>query len=429
MRRLSARYNDETKDTTMKNSSDAVYLNVTFSNPTPYESDGVTPRPDPFIARYNKTKTEPIVGKANDYYLTPLRFDLPLTEVPLFIYPVKPNQPATTGQESTCLIGIEYGGIDYDSSLRFDEQGVLAPQENNPAPISYAPIVNQNKMAEQIVTDYYYVFSYQYMITSINNALIRAFNASGVGTVMSGLGGVEIIPRLYYSEAESRIHLVVTEAFMQTGAEIYFNEALFRFLDGFPLRALGYRGVNPQKNYFFRLIRNYQKYNTYVAPPGVPSGIGIGGYYDNITAPIPINTYWDYEQEYFANYLWFSLKRLVIVSGSIPIVSENIPVFQGIDGTGIVQTGEFSNLPIISDFVPIIESAKDPRSIAYFLPSAQYKLIDMKASTGITKIDIQVYWEDTLGRLFPLYLPSTQTGSIKFGFIKKTLANNDIERL
>src|SRR5271167_3044289 len=143
---------------TVEQVDDNIYVNVVIS---PFlMNSGVFE----IAAEYQVTKTIPILSKCNDYYCSIVNFRIPLNDIPLFIMPIVPNQP--NSNLTTFKIGITTGGIDYSQSVIYvSETGAPVPLQNQPT---------------QVITLYYYVFSYQNLITAVNTALAAAFLASGL---------------------------------------------------------------------------------------------------------------------------------------------------------------------------------------------------------------------------------------------------------
>lgn len=154
---------------------DNIYVNVDFNNTDPND---IVPTP----AVFNATKTIPILDKANDYFCSVIRFDIPLDQIPIFIMPVNMNQAIPRDPTQTpFIIGIQYG-VNTNPSTYFSQNVFYFPQNSYTAPSQNDP----NKV--QIITPYYYVNNYQVLIDMINISLKLAINASGVGVLLDGLG-------------------------------------------------------------------------------------------------------------------------------------------------------------------------------------------------------------------------------------------------
>lgn len=331
-----------------------------------------------FPAEYVVSKTLPILTKCSDYYCSIIRFDIPLNDTPIMIMPIVPNQP--NPNLTPFIIGIRTGGVDFPQPVIYvPETGAV-----NPPPVQNQPT--------QVITPYYFCNTFQQLITSINTALAAAF-------VASGLAGNA--PYFFLNTTTDEIDLVVDIAtFAPTAtpavptpvpvATIFMNTELQVFLSAFEVNFVG---IQPNgRDFDFILVR-----------------FGLDTTIPPFTAGATQKLF---PQEYTTLSLWTSLNKIVLTSNSIPIISEYTPT----NNSGISST-----LPIITDFTPQIELAGQSRSIAYFVPTTQYRLVDMTSSEQLNTIDLKIYWQDKRQNLYPLFLSQFQEANIKIGFFKKSL--------
>lgn len=360
--------------------NDNVYLNVVFNNISSGAPGSVE---DSVIASYNVTKTLPIVDKCSDYYCSIVRFDIPLSTIPIIIVPIIPNQgnPNLT----TYVIGITLAGTDYPEPV------IYTPLNNSPVPV-------QNQIT-QVITPYYYIFGFQDLINDINEALHVSFAAAG------SPGGSGQDPFFWYNPQTQLISLYVSAAFIASGATIFMNTYLDSLLDGFQVFFNGFNQPNGH-DYTF-VIAN---------PTSNPISYYPYGYPMNVAFSVP-PVYYQFQQQYNVITYWFSLSKLIIATNTIPINREFIPGYNPDNS----QNGQATSFPIITDFVPELDFSNESRSIAYYNPTSQYRLVDMNSDTALYKIDLQILWEDRLGNLYPLYLKVNQTASVKLAFLKKSL--------
>lgn len=369
---------------TVEQVSDNIYVNVVFNHDN---INSIIPQ----AAEYKVTKTIPILDKCSDYYLSVIKFDLPLRDVPLYIFPVIPGSGLTN--IAPMVIGIRTGGVNYSVQL------IYKPDNNYIQP-------NQNDPNQQIITPYYFVYSYENLIKSINTALSSAYVSSG----LSLLG--HDYPYFYIDYKSQLINLVVDyRDFAPTAtpttpdpipvATIYMNEYLQFYLTSFPYNYIGDNISG--RAYEFNLV-TYGDYNLQSA---------IGGF--TINQKI-------FTQEYQTLNTWNALKKLLITTSSIPIISEYTPNNNsGSTSVGINNSGISATFPIISDFTPQLEFPGQTRSTAYYVPTSQYRLVDLKSDIQLNTIDLRVYWVDLYNNIYPLTLSIFQQGSIKLGFFKKIL--------
>lgn len=364
-------------DQTISQVGDNIYVNVSITAAL----NGVLSLYTP--AEYLVTKTIPILEKCDDYYCSVIRFAIPLTSVPLFIMPIKPAQldPNLT----PFIIGISTGGADFPQPV------IFTPQTNSPVPLPPIPT--------QVNSPYYYVYEYQLFITMINAALAAAFLASG-------LGGNN--PYFYLNPATEELSLVVDIAtFAPTAnpgvpnpiptATIFMNADLQTYLIAFQVISVATLGsFSPiGKDFIFNLIR-----------------FGI----DNTIPPFtPGATQKQFTQEFPVLQLWSSLRKILVTTNSIPIINEYAPTN---------NAGVSALTPILTDFVPFLDFAGQDRTTAFYNPTSQYRLVDLKSSERLNTIDIKIYWQDTNQNVHPIFVNKYQQISLKLGFFKKSLYKN-----
>jgi hypothetical protein len=116
--------------------------------------------------------------------------------------------------------------------------------------------------------------------------------------------------------------------------------------------------------------------------------------------------------------LWSPVNGIVITSNTLPINSTNIAnpcVF--LNGIATNNNGNNSNVsPVITDFQAPDGLYKN--SITY-IPSAQYRYIDLTGNGPLYTIDINIYWKNKAGQYIPFRLSSGCAASIKLLFQKK----------
>lgn len=339
---------------------DNIYLNVVFQNNTQLEK----------VAEYNVTKNQPILDNPSNYYGTVIRFDVPLNSIPLMIMPIVPNQ---ANPNLTPFI------FSINAS---DSQVIYVPDNNLTAPV-------QNQQT-QVVTPYYYVYSFGNVLSAFNTAINAAFVAAG-----SPGGGAA--PLLVFNSQTQLLGFIVSTAFITSGATLSINYALVNYFEGF---RINYNSTLNNGTFIFENTGN--------------NGFNISGQTTAVSTP-PTNLL--VQQDYSAMEYWLSLRKIVLISNTIPVNYEYIPAF---DSAG-TQTGVTVSIPIFTDFVPNIELVGQSRSIAVYNPSAQYRLVDLLGNTPLYNIDLKINWQDKNGTYYPVFIEPGQQASVKIAFIRKDL--------
>lgn len=357
---------------------DNIYINVRINHDN---TNTVTTR-----AFYDVTKTIPILDKPDEYYLAVVDFTIPLTSIPLTIAKVK--FPSNEPNDMQALVEIKTEEGTYPQYLVY-----VPSNENFPAP-------QQNDPTRQIETPYYYIYSYTHLLEMFNNALQLAFDAaSGDDNPL----GTEA-PYFSLNASTQLITLFISDSFKLSGAKLCINDAALNYLQGFNYN---YVRANPPNLNNDRYVFNFYE----------------EGNWDQVSSRSSPTVYysgWFYEQEYQALELWTDLRKIYITTSTIPVKAEEKSVNLA-NGT---QTGQTAYVPVLFDYTPPLTNSSSSRTISYYVPSAQLRLVDILGTEPLNKVSLEVYWQDTLGDAFPLYLQLYQAINIKLGFFKKSLYKN-----
>lgn len=338
------------------------------------------PLPKNILASYNQNFTVPLIQCPSKNYFSVLRFTIPLDTVPLFSFPVNIYQ--NNPNQSLMQIGIQLNG-----GTQFTQFVIFVPQAQNisaPIPGGSSPFFTN----EQVISQYYYIYSIQAFINMINSALNLAFIAAG------SPGGTA--PFYIYRAMSQTFSLIVTQAFLNSGAQIFMNSFLNNYLFSFYYDTIN--DINTGEYQFFHNLST------------IPYGSTVGGPYEFI-------------EEYSTIPLWFDIRKILLVSNSIPIVQQASPTF---NSTTTTVNNQPNYLNIITDFAVTYDNIADISSVLTYNPGPQYRLLDMLSNTPISRFDVQVFWLSKNGNTYPLYISPNQTVDIFFGWFDKSLYKNEM---
>lgn len=382
--------------------NDNFYLNIIFNGPdTIFSTNPALPSSglSSIAASYDATKTIALLEKCSDFYCAVIRFVIPLNSVPLYIMPIIPNQG--NANLTPFVITIFYNGVAYPQSVLFlSEHADISP------PIQNQPV--------QVITPYYFVNTYSVFINMINISLQLALNASGIQALFPGIK----LAWFSYDPAVQLITLYVHDLFTESLTPfppltsqplIYINTPLQSYLSSFNYI---YYGSNKPNGMEYEFVLELRIGTT----PELPIPDQAYGLYN--TTPVVPPLYWKFTEDYITVEQWSSLRKIIVSSSSIPIVNEYIPVANNSNSS---VTASF---PILTDFTPQIQNSGDAKSIAYYVPPGQYRLIDMISDNPLRKVDIKIYWQDKNSNIFPLEIGTFEQAEVKLGFFRKSLYKN-----
>ena len=344
---------------------DNIYLNVVIQ---PNAANGVNNT----IAKYDETLTNPVLMCPQDYSMSVIRFSLPIDQIPLFSFPMDVNN--INPNVSYCEIGLRVAGVNYMYPL------VYIPRNTLPIPTSTASSAPYFTN-EQSISPYFNMFSINHMISMINTAVAAAYTISGL------VGN----PPYYMWDASSElITLYIPNSMMVAGHQVVVNKYMKDYLAAFEY----FQDNNTINAPLFYNINN-------------PKNLDVAGYHLHV-------------QEYVAIALWMDLRKIIIVSRTLPICSEVLPDQITTQSAQLPQfSGISSTLPVVSDFVLSYDQFNQISSVIVYNPISQYRWVDLVGNTPINKIDLQFFYMDRFGNKLPIYISPTNEISIKIAFVRK----------
>jgi hypothetical protein len=323
---------------------------------------------NPILAKLFENRNSALIKKADDYYLSIVRFLVDATYTPIFIYPnVANNQPDNNYYSVT----IRRAGVSYQQFL------------------TYVPMNNFTNTSPE----YLFIYSYQQFIDMINTALRASFIAAG--------GSATTPPYLIYDAPTGIISMVAQYAYANLLGEyeIYFNNPLFIFFDNWKTKRYGVNQLNGKDDLIY--IQNNGN-NDYAGHP--PS------YADSATPDS-----YKMDQEYNSLYNWNSIRSIVFISNTLPVAGENI----NIQTTNTVTNGSVQR-KILTDFEPNLQNNPATlRTPIQYAPNGQYRYIDLFSDQPLMMVDVQIFFETNEQVLYPLYLNPGAYISLKMLFENK----------
>jgi len=331
-----------------------------------------------------------------------------------------------------------YNQTPYNITLSYDYSGVGAVGEYTQAityiqndlttsPPSWNPHNAQALNLEQITSNYYWVYNYEVFIKMINQAYINAFwgangsiyatsGAPKPWTTASGNTAQTYQPPTMSWNQDSLKGIITADnsifgitALTTTASYMYFNQPLSTLFNSFPYQ---YPSVNPDS----------VKYSYVVFDTDAGAGLYVVSSFSSGGIITPRYTAIQVYQDHQTASLMNPVQSISFTSTLLPVVVENIGQPSILNGTAPVNVvvGSTANVfPIITDFqVPFSAIDTYVPDISY-VPSSEYRLVDLYGESPANQIDVQVFWKDQYGILHPFLLGSGCSGNLKIMFRRK----------
>jgi len=379
---------------------------------------------------FTEVRSSPILDNPSDYFLSIVRFNLDTAGgMPLFVPQIDLQQPVPQPNDTSYFVSVEYNPQTAPGDRLISKKRVIyVPQSN-----IYLPPVPPLTI-EKITQPYYWLNTFQAFICMINKALEDAVadvvTQATAGGITLPANWATSVPYLLWDNQRSIATLVAQKLIYQqdclagttpqagsaTGF-IYFNTALYQLFSSFQAYHNYTYLPNPptandgEANY---LIKVFNK----EGGPGnnyVPAGLDPSG---NVLDGPPFNALF-MEQTYSTGATLSPIQSLIFTSSLVPVLPQltSIPrVLSGQNG----DSGQNDNLSNeITDLVVNLETGTEYFPSVLYLPTAEYRLIDLQSNSPLYGIQISVAWKDVYGITHDFYLQNGANCSLKILFRKK----------
>ncbi len=342
---------------------------------------------------FQETRNSPFIDKAEDYFMSIVRFELSDTStLPVFIPEIEPNQEdinktiyqlsLTNNVGTSGIITVIYVPFTADQQI-FPQSPVGRQQENTP---------------------YYHVYNYNQFLKAINIAFINALDALYPGGIPTGVTP----PFLEIDPVTKKLSLyALASAYYtldSTKIKININAPLKRLLNSFQFVDFGFGNPAFPLPYTFYLDSMFQHGNVVKLDVG---GASLVPYFKMTSQDLDIVT-------------WNPISSVVFTSSYMPVSPTNTSTPSVI----LYNSGNNRNTAsIVTDFQVNITADNSYRQNLLYSPTSEYRLFSLFSSQPLNSIDIRVWWKDKFGRLNPLTNPGGAFANMKIMFRRKAFNN------
>lgn len=358
------------------------YYDITINNKS---STGTTSQ----ILNFNENRDQPIIKKAGDYALSIVRFELDTYALPTFIADIE-KFPNTDPDKMIETITLEYGvNSTQPKNLLWQPTNLHIPKPVN---------LSATNPSQEDNNEYYYGNSFRHYCDIINTAF------DSLTTELKALVGAPLInlkaPKMIWNDENQTCSLLAQEEFYNWSrtnhVNIYFNRPLYAQFTSLP----ALKNFNSSLNKIYHIYMK-DDYSTKIV----------------LLDPLLNDTTEKYiktDQEYSTVSNWSPVSSIVFTSATLPIVPTEISApYNYYDGVLLPISGVNLKQRVITDMATN-DMCYKPNLL--YVPSAQYRYIDLFGDEDIRNVDINVFWRDRTGVLHPFYLQSGASCSIKILF-------------
>lgn len=375
------------------------YINLQMVNE--YTPNNTLPKPMIF----DQTKTSSIVDVTGDYYLSVIRWNiqsnLPVLVPDMQLLPPGSHYTGLTNYKIALVFTTNNGAnVNLAAGTNAGATLIYAPETTNPQLL--ASLFEPSNKEDILGNPFYYIRNVDTFLKMINDALDTYFALTGgtwvnkpyfqwdanVGKIVynvpnsqpTGVPGVD---------ASSKFYIAV-------------NQPLYNLLSTFKFQFFPENAGNT--NYPNTTCR-------YVLDADIlPTGTG---------------NYTPYYQQASSVVNWSPCQSIVFVSSTIPVEAQyaGAPVnLNNIDPS--TQSSIFSQqsiVKVLTDFIiPFNNGVEATNQQIFYIPSGEYRLIDLLGNQNLQQLTIQVFWRDKYGTYHPMTLDAGASADILIMLRKKS---------
>ena len=358
-------------------------------------------KPPPRL-NFQDIRSTPVLSSPELYELSVVRFNLQTANsLPIWIPMIQLDSPYENPNLTTYSFTMTYT-IDGDINSSGQVFVEYIPTNLNEA-------IPSIKSLEDTHIPYYYVYSFNTIVTMLNNCLNEAFQRLNNAANFNGIN-LPTQNRPYFEWDNNAQKFILNadvigfDNNIENHISIHCNTALYTLISSFQAFYNGY-DVFDSQNYTFNLSKDPRGLNTY----------RINSTYSVIQL----------FQEYSTGALFTPISSIVFSTSLIPVLPSNTAKPSVVDGDGsLISTGNNNNISsMITDFEVQENSGYGFSGVLSYTPTAEYRMTDLNNSSSekLNNLDITVYWKDQYSNLHPLYLQPGCKCDLKFLFRKKKL--------
>jgi len=376
------------------------YLDLSFIN------NDATPggNKKPVNMTYEEIRNSPYLLSPGQYFMSVVRWQCDTPSLPVWIPEVRLNQPLPNPFETiysfTMAFNVGAVTIEVQTFITWFPQN-----QNTPPPI---PPTTQQDLS----SDFYYCYNYQWWLKTLNTGLVSAFNNLNAAVIVAG----GILPTTAYpffriDETTKRLSLIADitaydQANLLNPIRIFCNAPCYGMLSEFSFYRYGYDNIINGKNFEF-IIRSDIENNTQTFP--VPA---------NLVPPIPAYTGILVEADGSNISSINPVASIVFTTSFLPVLPANVsPPKVFASTSGFIQSGNNAlTQNILTDFIVPFSPDNTYRPTSNYNYQGEYRLIDLYGSTPLNSIFIECFWKDKYGGLHTLLMESGGSAQIKILF-------------
>lgn len=320
---------------------------------------------------FSQAFNDSFINDIDNYYASVVTLTVPSHSIPLIYFDDIDTSQTTNPNLTTWVFTFSFNGNDYSEAVEF-----------NPATTQQPPLIPGSQ------SSYYNLSNYNSLVLMLNNTLASIYSDLYTDPAVAGFGlGPGDRPFMFFDEDKEKFTLVYNKDFIGSGIQLFCSDSFNVKFPGFLMTYYGVSGNN--KDYLFNFIN-------------LPN--------NGFDANSNVNV-----QQYSTVQNFQTINQLIVSTNSLKCRNEYV-------------LSESSNLlassSVLFSLNPLLENLKSQKSMLVYTTNGNYRLVDILSRGHQKNLDISVFYTNANNQLFPVFIAENESATIKLGFFKKSLFNN-----
>jgi len=372
---------------------DHIYYDLAISNSHSINEE------EPHLT-FNETRTTPMIEKPEYYKLSIVRFMVDTHCLPV----MQPTIMPKLDQEKYFPNDIDMNRTVYSITVELGTVKVMEYVNFVPQDSMINKPQNFNKHGSpDYATGYYNLYSYDHFITMCNDTIKSIMSHNFFEYPF-----YSVVPTLIYEAGKITFQVPSSnwDSTNDSHYKIYFNTATYRLFNSMPAIHLNKKDIYGRHfkidtSNFSNNIATLTEYYTLGGPVSNNSGI----------------KFLTISQEYSTTSNWSPVSSIAFTSDSFNVIGSHVSsLHEYVNGREIIQGSSNNSLTMITDL-----ATSDYLPGIIYVPSGEYRWVDLTASGPIKKINVGVYWISKTAEINPFKLSAGGSCSMKILFQKKNI--------
>lgn len=319
---------------------------------------------------FSQAFNDSFINDIENYYVSIITLTISSHSIPLIYFDDIDTTQTANPNLTTWVFTFSFNGNDYSKAVVFTSATTQQP-----------PLIPGSQ------SSYYHLSNYNSLVLMLNNTIASIYSDLYTDPAVAGFLGPGDRPFIFFDEDKEKFTLVYNKNFIGSGIQLFCSDSFVVKFSGFFMKFHGVSGNNKDYEFLFNNLPN-----------------------NGFDANSNVNV-----QQYSTVQNFQTINQLIVSSNSLKCRNEYVLS---------ESTNLLGSASILFSLNPLLEDLKSQKSMLVYTTNGNYRLVDILSKGYQKNLDISVFYTNAAGQLFPVFIAENESATIKLGFFKKSLFNN-----